>query len=409
MKFYLLLSLTLLCFSSYSQNAITIGKTETIFSEILKEDRLLEIHLPMNYEEGSGKTYPVLYLLDSYYNFSHAVGSIEYLQLNKLIPEMIVVGVRNTKRNRDLSPDSPELSAEERERMGTVGEAHNFLAFLEKELIPHVEKTYKAASYRIIVGHSLGGLFNIYTFFKQPELFDAYITISPSLWYPNELISREFKDVFTDPSRLSAAFYMSLANENKGNMRGNVLKLSGEFHNYINAHKEADLRFKYEPMPEESHGSIGLPSIYYGLRFIFEPIQYEIPRTREEIMAQGGPDAAIKKAVSYFDELSDKYKFEVTNQHALTDLGYAFLKIEEFKEYSVHAFKVNVENQPGSFEAYSSLGMAYEKLGELQKAKSNYETALRLVLETEDPEWEFYKADLENLEKKIEAKAGNQD
>ncbi len=406
MKFNLLIGLIILSFSSYSQNAITIGKTETIHSKILKEDRILEIHMPKDYEE-SDKTYPVLYLLDSFYNFSHAVGSVEYLQLNRLIPDMIVVGIRNTNRNRDLSPNSPELSTEELERMGTTGEANNFMAFLEKELIPHVEKTYKAAPYRVIVGHSLGGLFNVYTFFKKPELFDAYLTISPSLWYSNELITRKFENVFNNPSKLSATFYMTLANENKGNMRGNVLKLSGEFNNYINAHKEADLRFKYEPMPDESHGTIGLPSIYSGLRFIFEPTKYEIPRTKEEIMVEGGPEAAIEKAVTYFDELSVKYGFIVTNEYALTDLGFAFLRLEELKEYSVNAFKANVEAHPDSYDAYSTLGIAYEELGELQKAKGNYEKAWRLVKETENPEWEFYKARLGNLEKKIEAEAAN--
>lgn len=200
---------------------------------------------------------------------------------------------------------------------------------------------------------------------------------------------------------------MSLANENKGNMRGNVLKLSGEFHNYINAHKDADFRFKYEPMPEESHGSIGLPSVYSGLRYIFEPTQYEVPRTIEEILAQGGPHAAIGKAVTYFNELSQKYGFKVTNEFALTDLGYAFLRIEEFREYSVKAFEVNVEAHPNSHDAYSDLGMAYEEVGELQKAKRNYEKALSLVMETGNAEWEFYKADLENLEKKIRANDGN--
>ena len=404
MKFKLLIGLFLLSLSNYSQNAITIGETETVHSEILEEDRILEIYLPEGYGE-SDKTYPVLYLLDSFYNFSHAVGTVEYLQLNRLIPDMIIIGIRNTNRNRDLSPDSPELSTEERERMGASGEAHNFMAFLEKELIPHIEKTYKAAPYRVIFGHSLGGLFNVYTFYKNPELFDAYITASPSLWYPNELISQEFENVFKTPSELSATFYMSLANENKGKMRGNVLKLSGEFNNYINTHDETDLRFKYEPMPEESHGTVGLPSIFSGLRFIFEPTQYEIPRTKEEIMVQGGPEAAIQNTVTYFDELTEKYKFEVTNENALTDLGYAFLRLEEYKEYSVNAFKANVEARPESYEAYSSLGMAYEENGELQKAKAHYEKALSLVMETDDPEWEFYKADLENLKRKMEAKA----
>lgn len=367
---------------------------------------MLEIHLPKNYEE-SNKSYPVLYLLDSYYNFPHAVGSVKYLYLNRLIPEMIIVGIRNTNRNRDLSPDSSKLSKEERERMGTIGEADNFITFLENELIPHVEKTYKAAPYKVIVGHSRGGLFNVYTFFKKPNLFNAYLTISPSLWYPNDLISQELDNVFKNPTELNQTFYMTLADEISGTMRGNVIKLSGEFENYINTHKETGLRFKYNPMPEESHGSTGLPSIYNGLRFIFEPTQYEIPRTKEEIMAQGGPDRAIEKAVTYFNQLSEKYGFEVTNEYALTGLGYAFLKIEEYKIYSVKAFKINVDQHPNSFAAYSTLGMAYEALDELQKAKYNYEKALKLIKKSEDPEWEFFQADLDNLEKKIKTKADN--
>ncbi len=406
MKYNLLIGFILLSFLNYSQNSITIGKTTIIHSKILNEDRVLEIHLPKNYE-NSDKIYPVLYLLDSFYNFSHAVSTVEYLYLNELIPDMIIVGIRNTRRNRDLTPDSPKASKKDRERMGTTGGADKFIAFFEKELITHVEKAYKAAPYKVIVGHSLGGLFNVYSFFKKPDLFNAYLTISPSLWYPNEVISQKFENVFNNPSELSQTFYMTLANENSGTMRGNVLKLSGEFENYINVHKNTGLRFKYDPMPEESHGSIGLPSIYYGLQFIFEPTRYKIPKTKEEIMAEGGPDIVIEKAITYFDLLSKKYGFEVTNEYVLNDLGYAFLRIEEFKEYSINVFNANVDAHPISYNAYSSLGSAYEELGELQKAKNNYEIALRLIKETEDPEWEFRQADLDNLEKKIKAKDGN--
>ena len=401
MKFKLLLALIIIGFSANSQKDIIIGKTFTFHSEILDEDRMLEIHLPKDYHT-SNKTYPVYYLLDSYYNFSHVVGTVDYLYLNRLIPQMIVVGVRNTMRNRDLSPEYNGDSEFEKKRLPNRGGADNFQAFFEKELIPHIKENYRAAPYEVIAGHSLGGLFNIYTFFKKPDLFDAYLTTSPSLWYQNDLISKEFEEVFQDPSKLSTSFYMSLADENKGTMRGDVLKLSGKFKNYINAHKEADIRFKYEPMPEESHGSIGLPSTYFGLKYIFEPTQYEIPRTKEEILAQGGPQGAIDKAISYFDKLSEKFGFEVTNEWALIDLGYAYLGIDDFKEYSVNAFKTNVEKHPDSYDAYSTLGMAYEELGELEKAKVNYEKALDLVKKTENPEWVFYKTDLDNLNKKIE-------
>lgn len=404
MKFKLLFALILLSFSGYSQKDIVIGKTHTLYSEILDEDRILEIHLPEDYEI-SDKTYPVYYLLDSYYNFSHAVGTVEYLYLNRLAPQMIIVGVRNTQRNRDLTPEYHGDSEFEKQRLPKRGGADKFQAFFEEELIPYIKEKYRAAPYEVIAGHSLGGLFNTYTFFNKPDLFDAYLTTSPSLWYHNDLISKEFEEVFQDPSKLNVTFYMTLANENKGSMRGDVLKLSGKFNNYINEHDEADLRFKYEPMPEESHGSIGLPSTYFGLKFIFEPTQYEIPRTIEEITGQGGPQGAIDKAISYFKKLSEKYGFTVTNEWALIDLGYAYLGTEEFKEYSIDAFKTNVAEHPDSYDAYSTLGMAYEELGEFEKAKLNYEKALELVKKTENPEWVFYKTDLDNLKKKMQAES----
>ena len=72
------------------------------------------------------------------------------------------------------------------------------------------------------------------------------------------------------------------------------------------------------------------------------------------------------------------FKFEVTNKYAINDLGFAFLRIEEFKKYSIKAFKANIEAHPNSYDAYSDLGSAYEKLGELQKAKTNYEKVLEL-------------------------------
>lgn len=406
MKFNLLFSLIILSFSSYSQTPITIGHTETIHSQILDEDRLLEIYLPSSYDE-TDKTYPVLYLLDSYLNFRHAVASAEFLSFDRRIPEMIIVGIRNTHRNRDLTPESPNLDLKERERLGTVGGADNFRAFLEKELMPHIASTYKTAPYKIISGHSLGGLFNVYSFFKQPELFNAYITISPSLWYPNNVISQPLDDVFPNPSKMNQTFYMTLADEISGNMRGNVIKLSGEFENYINTHNDTGLRFKYNPMPEETHLSVGLPSVFFGLRFIFEPTQYKVPKTEKEIIVEGGPKKAIENIITYFNEVSETYGFKVTNEYALIDLGYALLKIEDFKHYAVDAFKANLEAHPNSYDAYSVLGMAYEKLDDLQNAKENYKIALNLVMKTENPEWEFYKADLDKIEKKIKAKNDN--
>ena len=401
MRCSFLLVLLFFGITATAQNDISIGHTESLYSELMQEERKLDIHLPQNYDTTK-KTYPVLYLLDSYYNFKHVVGTVEYLILNRKIPDLIIVGIRNTNRARDLTPDASEIGEYHQKRLGTTAGADAFLSFIEKELIPHIEKNYRASPYRILEGHSLGGLFSVYTIFQKPELFSSHVIISPSLWYTNKTIEQALEDVFPDPAPLkNTSYYVSLATENGGTMRGNIYKLNGEFANYSNAHKDANIRYKYESMPLESHGSLGLPSTFFGLRYIFEPTQYEVPSTPEAIKAQGGPQQALTKTLAYFDQLSEQYGFEVTNEYALIDLGYKFIKIEEYKPYAVEVFTENVKAHPNSFDAHSTLGMAYEEMDDLLKAKEHYEKALELVLATGDPEWTFYQIDLDNINQKI--------
>lgn len=394
----LLLPLILFCLSGYSQQNIKIGETIDFHSDILDEDRLLEIHLPQGYEKGQ-KTYPVLYLLDSYYNFTHAVGTVDYLVLNELIPDMIIIGVRNTRRNRDFTPISNALTQRDQDRLPNRGGADNFLTFLDTELIPFIEKTYRAAPYNILVGHSLGGLLNSYSFFVNPKLFNAYITISPSLWYDTEVFEKELDEVLLNHQDISSKFYLTIANEG-GIMLGNSYKLAGKFKSYIHENKEVDLKFMFDPMFDQTHGSIGLLALFNGLKFIFEDLQYKLPGSKEEILAQGGPEKLTGKVQDYYEELSDKYGFQVSNEKAMASLGYALLKEEDFRDAALQVFKSNSENHPESFGALSNLGTAYEKIGNIEKARNNFEKALRLVKETGDPEWEFYQTDLDKLNSK---------
>ncbi|AVR44564.1 esterase [Christiangramia fulva] len=398
MRFKILFLFLIVGFTAFGQKDIVIGKTITFHSKIQNEDRLLDIHLPKNYE-NSQKTYPVMYLLDSYYKFDKAVGTLNSLVLNELIPDMIIIGIRNTRRNRDLTPGTEILDDANKKRLPNAGGADAFTDFLGKELIPYVNKNYRAAPYKIIVGHSLGGLFNVYTFFKDPELFDAYLTISPSLWYENPILKKELGEVLKDHQDIHSKFYMSIANEG-GTMLGNTYILTGKFTSYIKEHNDVDLQFRFDPMFEYTHGTVSYPSIYNGLKFIFADLQYEVPRSKEEILAKGGPQKVMEEIESYYSGLSEKYGFELSSENAMTDLGFALMKEPEFLDAAVEAFKYNTEHYPDSFDAYSTLGMAYEKKGEVEKARRNYERALELVKATGDPEWEFYQTDLDNLNAK---------
>lgn len=173
------------CTPEQPSNDITIGKVETIHSQILGEERTVWIHVP---DDGrrSRKKYPVLYLMDGDLHFKSVVGLMHQLSSvngNHVCPKMIVVAILNTNRYRDLTPtkyivkDSSDTSAPE------TGNGEAFTRFIGEELIPFVDKTYPTTTERTLVGHSLGGLMVINTLARHGELFDKYISIDPSLWW----------------------------------------------------------------------------------------------------------------------------------------------------------------------------------------------------------------------------------
>ncbi len=162
--------------NSFSQKEkITLGEKITIHSKILNEDRIILISLPDNYTDTDRKI-PVLYVLDGNIHFRQASGAADYMRRQGLAPEMIVVAVTNVDRNRDFSPVHSD-------RIPTSGGAEKFHNFLKKELISYVDKNYRASKYKILMGHSLGGVFATYSLLEYTNVFDAYIAVSPYLQY----------------------------------------------------------------------------------------------------------------------------------------------------------------------------------------------------------------------------------
>ncbi len=180
---------------SYAQadNKIVIGKVDSVYSTILKEQRKIWVYVP-NMNTGMQTTsqrFPVLYLLDGDAHFNSVVGMIQQLSQvngNTIFPEMIVVAIPNTDRTRDLTPthiesDPPMMDSGFSK---TTGGGENFAAFLQKELIPHVDSSYLTQPFRVLVGHSFGGLAVMNILTNHPKLFNAYIAIDPSMWYDKE-------------------------------------------------------------------------------------------------------------------------------------------------------------------------------------------------------------------------------
>ncbi len=158
-------------------------------SKVLSEDRTLWVHLPADHNSTTN-TYPVLYLLDGDSHFSYASAMADFLagyDRNR-IPEMIVVGITNVDRGRDFTPIHPQANSFETDSATvlTTSGAGRFLRYIEEEVIPYIDSHYRVTPYRILAGHSLGGLFALYVKETKPELFPAMILISPAIGGVND-------------------------------------------------------------------------------------------------------------------------------------------------------------------------------------------------------------------------------
>lgn len=155
----------------------------TIASRILGEDRLINIHTPAGYDSSTSTRYPVLYMPDGGIeeDFPHVVNSVDSLAARGKIRPVIIVGIPNTKRRRDLT--GPTRIASDSEIAPKVGGSAEFRRFIRDELMPVVRARYRTSGERGIVGESLAGLFIVETFLLEPSMFDHYIALDPSLWW----------------------------------------------------------------------------------------------------------------------------------------------------------------------------------------------------------------------------------
>ena len=197
MKKILAVISVMIAFKSYAQYPrveIPGSEVRKITSSIVSgQEYELQILLPGGYET-SNKKYPVIYLMDSQWDFPLLKCLYGEHYFDGFVPELIVVGV--TWGGINPNPDSlraRDYTPTKEARLPQSGGADKFLSFMKSELFPFIEKNYKADNNnRTLMGCSLGGLFTLYTLFTQPELFTGYAAASPAVgWYMEVLYKYE--------------------------------------------------------------------------------------------------------------------------------------------------------------------------------------------------------------------------
>ncbi len=247
--------------------------TETINipSKVLNQERQAYIYVPKQDSVNPSKTFPVLYLLDGENHFHILSSYINYLSHWRIIPPMIVVGIINKDRKKDLTPTKSIINYEGKTDSGysTSGGNEHFFQFMQTELMPYMDKNYKVGPYKIFAGHSFGGITTINCMLTHPDMFNAYIAISPSLWWDNKYILKLTESKWSKSVSLNKKFFYSTGNEgiNEPNsFHTDILKLDS----LMIKRAPKKLLYKYKSYPEESHMSIPIVAYYDALRFIYK-------------------------------------------------------------------------------------------------------------------------------------------
>jgi predicted alpha/beta superfamily hydrolase len=385
----LLLPLVLLASAAASAQAPALYDAPerlVIKSQVLGEERVVLVRTPAGYARGAER-FPVLYMTDGGAHIQHTSGTISFLAANARMPEMIVVGITNTDRTRDLTPTRVEqVPGNPNARFPTSGGADKFLKFIETELIPLVESKYRTQPYRVFAGHSLGGLFAVHTMLTRPELFNSYIAVSPSLQWDNFVLIDRAKEFFKARKELNRTLFTSLGNE-----PGDIGKAFGLFREILGGQQVKGFVWEAVRYEDEDHGSVVLRSHYAGLRKVFDGWQF--PRDP----ATGAIVGGLKGIEEHYHKLSERLGYAVVVPEALMNqIGYQLMAQGRMEE-AVAAFRLNVERYPGSANVYDSLGEAYERAGRLELALPNYEKAHALGQQANDPNVNTYKANLDRV------------
>jgi hypothetical protein len=369
-----------------------------IKSQVLGEERAVLVRLPPAYAARGGERFPVLYMTDGDAHIQHTGSTVGFLARNNRMPEMIVVGITNTDRTRDLTPTRVEqLPGNPNVRFPTSGGADKFLKFIETELVPLVESKYRTQPFRALAGHSLGGLFAVHAMLTRPELFNSYIAVSPSLQWDNFVMLDRVKEFFKSHKgyERERTLFASLGDE-----QGDIADGYGLFREALQRQQTKGFVWEAVRYEDEDHGSVVLRSHYAGLRKVFDGWQF--PRDPNTGAIAGG----FKGVEEHFRKLSARLGYAIqVPEPLMNQVGYQLL-FQNNVEEAINAFKLNVERYPGSANVYDSLAEAYERGGKLDLALPNYEKAYALGQKNNDPNAPVFKTNFERVSALVKRGSG---
>ncbi|MCK0110494.1 alpha/beta hydrolase-fold protein [Flavobacteriaceae bacterium S0825] len=388
-KIVITLIILCLCFKGIAQlsqnqeKQIVIGTVDSLYSNILQEQREIWIHIPEDFDNT--KQYPVIYVLDASQHFYVITGMLKQL-IPWQIPKSIIVGITNTDRTRDFTHTNVPFQRGHESK--TSGGASNFIKFIDEELKPYINNKYPTENNNTIIGHSTGGLFVLYSFLHHENSFDNYLAIDPSLWWDKENLVNETQELLNKGNRKENSLYIAVANS-IGKAMDTVevrkdktvpteqIRANLKFHDLL-VKNSKELSFAWEYFKNEDHGSVVVPAQYNGLRSIFSwfpfpemwrfntPKEYSIKQLTEPFQA-------------HYKKLSIRMKREVKpDWQLLNDIGFFMLDGHNLPEKAFAYLKMNADFYPNESKSFVALGNYFLSQKDKLEATKYYKKAVEI-------------------------------
>lgn len=263
--------------SKSTTKPFVLGEIVEIESKVLSEKRTLNIYLPEGYSADDTTKYPVIYLLDGSADedFIHVVGLVQFNTFPwvNTMPKSIVVGIATVDRKRDFT--YPTTIVADKEKYPTTGKSENFISFLETELQPFIEKKYRTAKEKTIIGQSLGGLLATEVLLKKPELFSHYIIISPSLWWDDASLLKMNSALLSETFDHETSIYLGVGKEGLApTEKPHVMEVDANLlAEKLNSTKSPHVKVHFDYLPDEDHGTIAHQAIFNAIKLLYATVE----------------------------------------------------------------------------------------------------------------------------------------
>ncbi len=257
---FILIAFSLLSSAQAQSTAITFGESNILHSNILQEDRKINIYLPEDYNPADSIKYPVIYILDGgvYEDFFHLASLIRFNSQAWVarVPASIVVGIENTNRRRDFTfpvsnTDFIEKEGFQKSSFPQYGGSELYIQFLEKELFPFIKSHYAVNEHKSLIGESLAGLLASEILLKKPSLFNRYTIVSPSLWWGEQALIKDAKSLLTQNLHQPIQLYFAIPSQKEDEK---MYQEAVAFYEILKSNSKINSFFDY--LPEESHATI---------------------------------------------------------------------------------------------------------------------------------------------------------